>query len=215
MSLGSSGWRRRAGSAAAALCALVVPLTVHAQAKIQTFTRQNEILKRFPDDTGLISHGVRVRLKSGGWVEVSDNPFGKTPPTLCWFAPALHVAGVCQHAAGVTVTVLIELNSGRRVSAPGLPKLMPEEDLVAIGPDAAHGVPSDSVTLVKVEADDLIDEGGAIFDEDFGPGTWVDGDCYRLAARGAKGVAWLERTDSGWRQAEAAASTVCQGRHGR
>jgi hypothetical protein len=200
---------------AAALCVLALPPAVRAQPKIEILTNQDQILKRFPRDTGLLAHGVRVRLKSGGWVEISDNPFGKAPPTLCWYAPALHVAGVCQNAVGVAVTILIELNTGRRVSAPGVPVLMPEKGLVAIGPDAAHGVDSDSVTLVKIEADDLVDEGGALFDQDFGPGAWVDGDCYRLTARGAKGGAWLERTASGWRQAEAAESTVCQGRHGR
>ena len=215
MSRGSSGWRLCAGAAAMAVCALTPAASARAQPKIEILTDQDQILQRFPHDTGLLAHGVRVRLKSGRWVEISDNPFGKTPPTLCWYAPALHVAGVCQNGQGVTVTVLIELNSGRRASAPGAPSLMPEKDLVSIGPDAARGVESDSVTLVKIEADDLVDEGGALFDQDFGPGGWVDGDCYRLTARGAKGGAWLERTDSGWRQAEAAASTVCQGRHGR
>ena len=215
MSLGSGGWRRGAGVATALLCALTAPLAVRAQAKIETFGDQNQILKRFPQDTSLVTHGASVRLKSGEWVEVTDNPFGKAAPTLCWYAPALHVAGICQNGAGVTVTLLIELNTGRRVAAPGVPRLMSEKGLIAIGPDAVHGVESDSLTLVRIEPDDLIDEGGALFDADFGPGRWVDGDCYRLAARGKKGVAWLEKTKSGWRQAEAAQSTVCQGRHGR
>ena len=215
MSLGSGGWRRRAGLAAALACALSAPLAVHAQPKIDVLTNQDQILKRFPKDTGLLEHGVRVRLKNGEWVDFADNPFGKAPPALCWYAPSLHVAGICQIGAGVTVTVLVELNSARRVSAPGLVRLMPQKGLLSIGPDPAHGVDSDSVTLVKIEPKDLIDEGGAVFDQDFGPGGWVDADCYRLTARGAKGVAWLEKTASGWQQAEAAQSTVCQGRHGR
>ena len=213
MSLGSSGWRWRTGLAAALLCTLATPLTVRAQPKIETLTEQAQILQRFPDDTGLLTHGVRLRLKSGEWIEVSDNPFGKGAPVLCWYTPALHVAGVCLNGVGVTVTILVELNAGRRLSAPGVPQLTPGRGLVAIGPDI--GVPSDSVTVIKIEDNDLVDEGGALFDQDFGPGTWVDGDCYRLTARGAKGGAWLERTDSGWLQATAAKSTVCQGRHGR
>ncbi|MEI9889581.1 MAG: hypothetical protein WDN45_02135 [Caulobacteraceae bacterium] len=176
---------------------------------------QSQILKRFPRDTGVVTHGVKVKLKNGAWLDVTDNPFGKTAPILCWYAPQIHVAGVCQIGAGVTVTTLVELNTGHRASAPGLPMLMPEEGLVAVGPDKARGVDSDSLTVIQVKNDDIIDEGGALFDEDYGPGAWVDGDCYRLTPKGAKGGAWLEKGSGGWEQVTATASTVCQGRHGR
>jgi hypothetical protein len=199
--------------AAAILCALIVP-AAYAQTKPEVITSQDQILKRFPKDASLIQHGAKVRLKSGDWLEVTDNPFGKAPPRLCWYAPSLHVIGICQSGRGATVTTLIELNSGRRVAAPGAPRLMPEPGLIAVGPDKAKGVESDSVTLVRVEKDDIIDEGGALFDQDYGPGGWVDGDCYRLTGKGGKGAAWLERTPAGWLQAPAGESKVCQGRHG-
>ncbi len=199
-------------------CALAAPLAVqavHAQSGPAVFRDPQEILRRFPDDTGKLAHGARVRLANGSWLEIADNPFSKAPPELCWYAPALHVAGICQAAPGVNVVVLIDLHSGHRVIAPGLPRLMPEPDLIAIGPDEARGVPSDSITLVKVEANDLIDEGGALFDDDYGPGGWVDGECYRLTGKGGKAGGWLEKTASGWRQAPAAQSALCQRRHAR
>jgi hypothetical protein len=200
----------------ALICALAAPMAAHAQSSgPPVYSDAKEILSRFPNDTGVLEHGARVRLANGAWLEIGDNPFGKTPPALCWYAPSLHVAGVCQSAPGVNVVVLVDLHSGHRVSAPGLPRLMPEPGLIAIGPDEARGVPSDSVTLVRVEANDLIDEGGAVFDEDYGPGGWVDGDCYRLSGRGGKAGGWLEKDASGWRQAAAAQSTLCQGRHPR
>jgi hypothetical protein len=206
---------RRAWPGLALICALAAPLAAHAQSEAVTYRVATDILALFPNDTGTLEHGVRVRLANGAWLEIGDNPFGKTAPELCWYAPSLHVAGVCQSAPGVNVVVLIDLRSGRRVTAPGLPRLMPEPGLIAVGPDEARGVPSDSVTLVKVAPNDLIDEGGALFDEDYGPGGWVDGDCYRLSGKGGKAGGWLERAASGWRQTPAAQSTLCQGRHAR
>jgi hypothetical protein len=205
--------RRRVVLAAAALCALTA--TAYAQQKAEAFDDQAQILKRFSGETGVVKHGVKVRLKTGGWLDATDNPFSDAAPTLCWYVPKLHVAGICQSGKGLTVTTLVELNTGKRKSAPGLPMLMPQDGLVAIGPDKGHGADADSVTLIKVNEDGLVDEGGAIFDDDYGPGGWVDGDCYRLTAKGAKGGAWLERGASGWDQVTTADSKVCQGRHGR
>ena len=206
---------RRALKGLALICALAAPLAAQAQSGAQTYRDAKDILRRFPNDTAKLQHGASVRLANGAWLEIADNPFGKTAPELCWYAPSLHVAGICQSAPGVTVVILIDLHSGHRVTAPGLPSLMPEPDLIAIGPDEAHGVPSDSVTLVRVEANDLIDEGGALFDDDYGPGGWVDGDCYRLQGKRGKAGGWLEKSASGWRQTPAAQSTLCQGRHAR
>lgn len=215
MSRRVDGAGRRAWRGLALICALAAPLAAHAQSSPEVYRDAKDILRRFPNDTGELEHGARVRLANGAWFEIGDNPFGKTPPELCWYAPSLHVAGICQSAPGVNVVVLIDLHSGHRVTAPGLPRLMPEPGLIAIGPDVTRGVPSDSVTLVKVEANDLIDEGGAQFDDDYGPGGWVDGDCYRLSGKRGKAGGWLERSASGWRQAPAAQSTLCQGRHAR
>ena len=210
---GFRGRGRRAAMAAAVLCALSG--AGHSQPRIEPLSDQDQILKRFPRDTGLVTHGAKVRLKSGSWLDITDNPFGASAPTLCWYAPSLHVAGICQRGADVLVTVLIELNTGRRVAAPGLAMLMPEPGLIAVGPAAARGADADSITLVQVQPADLIDEGGAQFDENYGPGAWIDGDCYRLTPKAAQGAAWLEKTSTGWRQIPAAGSTVCQGRHGR
>ncbi len=205
----------RALAAVALICALAAPLAARAQSDAPVYRDAKDILRRFPNDTGRLEHGARVRLANGAWLEIGDNPFGKAAPELCWYAPSLHVAGVCQSAPGVNVVVLIDLHSGHRVTAPGLPRLMPEPGLIAVGPDETRGVSSDSVTLVKVEPDDLIDEGGALFDEDYGPGGWVDGDCYRLTGKRGKAGGWLERSASGWRQVAKAQSTLCQGRHAR
>jgi hypothetical protein len=204
---------RRAGLAAAMACVLGAA-AAHGQPKGDVLTDQSQILARFPDDTALVPHGARVRLRNGHWVEVTDNPLAKSAPVLCWYAPRLHVAGICQMGQGVAVTVLIELNSGHRVTAPGLARLLPERGWIAVGPDEQSGVGSDSVTLVKIERNDLLDEGGAQFDEDYGPGAWVDGDCYRLTPKGGKGAAWLEKTRAGWQEIPATQSAVCQGRHG-
>lgn len=208
------GFREQGRRAALAgtLCALALPAL--AQQTAVPLSDQAQILRRFPKDTGQVKHGVEVRLKTGGWLEMTDNPFGPSGPVLCWYAPALQVAGVCQVGKGVTVTTLIELTTGRRVSAPGLPVLTPGRGLIAIGPDKAHGADADSLTLVQVEDRDLIDEGGALFDDDYGPGGWVDGDCYRLTPKAGKGPAWLEKTEAGWQEVPAARSAVCQGRHG-
>lgn len=203
---------RRIGLAAAAVCVLAG--AGHAQQKVETFSDQAQILKRFPKDTGLVRHGAKVRLKTGGWLDITDNSFGTAPPTLCWYVPALHVAGICQAGKDVMVTILIDLNTGRRVAAPGLATLMPEPGLITIGPDQARGIDADSVTLVQVEGRELVDEGGVVFDDDYGPGGWVDGDCYRLTPKGGKGPAWLERGASGWDQVSAADSKVCRKRHG-
>lgn len=215
---GFRGRGRRAAWAAMAVCGLVGGAMAgagHAQSKVEAFSDQGQILKRFPDDTGLVKHGAKVRLKTGAWVDMTDNPFSKDPVALCWYAPAMHVAGFCQYGPGIAVTTLVELNTGRRMSAPGLASVRPQKDLVAIGPDKAKGVDADSVTLMQVKADDIIDEGGALFDDDYGAGGWVDGECYRLTAKTAKGGAWLEKTPDGWRQVTNAESTLCQGRHGR
>lgn len=210
---GSHGRGWRVALATAILCALAA--SGQAQPKPEALSDQSQILKRFPKDTGLVKHGARVRLTTGGWLDVTDNPFGKDAPTLCWYDAGLHVAGICQSGRGLTVVTLIELHTGRRVSAPGLPMLMPESGLIAVGPDKAHGADADSLTLVQITDNDIIDEGGALFDDDTGPGAWVDGDCYRLTPKTDKGAAWLEKTASGWRQVAAADSAVCQGRHGR
>jgi hypothetical protein len=203
-----------AASACAMLCTLAGPMAAQA-AGPSAYSDTQEILKTFPKDTGVVSHGAKVRLSSGAWLDVTDNPFGKAAPQLCWYAPSLHVAGICQGAAGVNVTVLIDLRTGQRVSAPGLASLMPEAGLIAVGPDTARGIESDSVTLIKVEANELVDQGGAQFDTDTGPGAWVDGDCYRLTAKSPAGGGWLEKTPAGWRQVATAQSSVCQGRHAR
>ncbi len=202
----------------AGLAAMICALTAFAaqaqpQPKTEVLTDQAQILARFPDDTALVAHGARVRLKNGHWVDITDNPLGRSSPVLCWYAPRLHVAGVCQTGQGVAVTVLIELNSGHRVTAPGLASLLPEPGWIAVGPDDQRGVGSDSVTLVQVERNNILDKGGAQFDDDYGPGGWVDGDCYRLTPKGDKGAAWLEKTKAGWQEIPAAQSAVCQGRH--
>lgn len=212
------GEQGRRAALAVALCALAAPAFAEKAAprpKIEVLRDQARILQRFPKDTGLVRHGVKIRLRTGDWLEVTDNPFGPSAPTLCWYAPALHLAGVCQTGRGVIVTTLIELHSGRRATAPGLPVLRPERGLIAIGPDPARGADADSLTLVQVEDRDLIDEGGALFDDDYGPGAWVDGDCYRLTPKTGKAAAWLEKTRAGWQEVPAAQSAVCQGRHAK
>ena len=180
------------------------------------YSSSAEIQTRFPTDTGALEHGARVKLRSGSWVEITDNPFGPAPPALCWYAPSLHAAGFCLTAPGVNVMVLVDLNTGHRVTAPGYPSLMPGAGLIAIGPDAARQIDSDSVTLVRVDSDGLTDEGGALFDEQHGPGGWIDADCYKLTGLGGQPGGWLERDRrAGWVQVEAGMSTVCQGRHGQ
>lgn len=203
-----------AASAFLAICTLAGPSAAKAAGPV-AYSDAQQILKAFPKDTGLAPHGAKVRLNSGAWLDVTDNPFGKAAAELCWYAPSLHVAGICQGSPGVNVTVLIDLRTGQRVSAPGMPSLMPEPGLIAVGPDAAHGVESDSVTLIKVDANALIDQGGAQFDADTGPGAWIDGDCYRLTAKSPAGGGWLEKTSQGWQQVATAQSTICQGRHAR
>jgi hypothetical protein len=205
---------RRIGPALALAAMLALPATAKVPVQPATYDSPAQILKAFPGEVGPFANGVRLRLTSGDWTEVVGNSFGEAPPVICWYAPALHVAGVCQNAPGVTLTILIDLRSGRRVSAPGRASLTAERALIAIGPGGPHHAPSDSVTLVRVTSTGLIEEGGAEFGDDYQPGGWIDARCYRLKAKGPGPGGWLEKTAQGWRQVAAAQSEVCQRRHG-
>jgi hypothetical protein len=175
------------------------------------------ILKTFPGDVQRVQGGVRLRLRTGNWVDIdaSINPFGKGAPVICWYAPALHAAGVCVKAPGVTLTLLIDLRNGRRLSAPGRVFLTPDPTLIEIGPDDPHKAPADSLTLVRITPTEILEEGGAEFSGNYGPGAWVDAQCYRLTPYGPGPGGWLEKTAKDWRQVSARQSTVCQKRHGR
>lgn len=214
MSQGVGTAGRRAGSALALAAALALPAMAEAPARPATYDNAARILKAFPDTVGLVPTGVRLRLTNGDWTEVVGNAFGDDPAVICWYAPALHVAGVCQDAPGVTLTTLLDLSSGRRLSAPGRAALTPDPALIAIGPGGPHRAPSDSMTLIRVTPAGMVEEGGADFGDDDRPGGWVDARCYRLKAGGGEPGGWLEKTSQGWRQVAAAQSTVCRKRHG-
>jgi hypothetical protein len=209
---------RRIARTVALACALAAPVMAHGAAKptVQPMVYEDSaiILKTFPADVQRMTEGVRLRLKTGDWAEIFGNPFGKAPAAICWYAPKLQVAGVCQNAPGVTLTVLVDLRNGRHLSAPGRAALTPDPDLISIGPGGVHHTPSDSLTLIRITPAELVDEGGAQFDDAYGPGGWAGADCYRLKAKGPKGDAWLEKTAAGWEQVTAAGSKACRKRHG-
>ena len=175
------------------------------------------ILKTFPAEVQRVPDGVRLHLRTGNWVDIdmSANPFGKTAPAICWYAPTLHVAGVCMKAPGAMLTMLVDLRNGRRLSAPGRVALTPDPTLLEIGPNDPHKAPADSLTLVRITPSEIMEEGGAEFSGDYGPGVWVDAQCYRLTPYGPGPGGWLEKTPKEWRQVSASQSTVCQKRHGR
>jgi hypothetical protein len=192
----------------------VAPAAEAAEAPARPTIYENpaQILKTFPSSIKAIAAGVRLRLATGRWIEVIDRPLVKDPSVPCLYAPSLHLAALCETDGDTTVTVLIDLLSGHKVIAPGRPSLLADDTLVAIGPTGTFV--ADSLTLIRITPSGLIDEGGALFDENFGPGGWADADCYRLKTRKAGADAWLEKTSTGWSQVKAAQSKVCATRHG-
>jgi hypothetical protein len=205
---------RRVGLASALIMAGVATAQAAPATRPTVYENPAAILKTFPADVQRVHDGVRLHLRNGNWVDMVSNPFGKAVPTICWYAPALHVAGVCMKAPGVTLTMLIDLRNGRRLSAPGRAVLTPDPTLVAIGPDDPHKAPADSLTLVRITPTEILEEGGAEFSGDYGPGVWVDAQCYRLTPYGPGPGGWLEKTAKDWRQVSASQSTICQKRHG-
>ena len=206
---------RRVGLASAMVLTCALAAEAAPAARPIVYENPAAILKTFPADVRRVHDGVRLRLRTGNWVDVTSNPFGKTPPAICWYAPALHVAGVCMKAPGVTLTMLVDVRNGRRLSAPGRVVLTPDPTLIEIGPDDPHKAPADSLTLVRITPAEILDEGGAEFSGDYGPGVWVDAQCYRLTPYGPGPGGWLEKAAKDWRQVSAPQSTICQKRHGR
>jgi hypothetical protein len=204
---------RRMGLASALILACAPAARAADAAKPAVYENAAAILKTFPAAVQRAQDGVRVRLQNGNWVDVATNPFGKVPPVICWYAPGLNLAGVCMRAPGVTLTLLIDLRNGHRLSAPGRLMLTPDPTLIEIGPDDPHKAPADSLTLIRITPTEILEEGGAEFSGDFGPGVWVDAQCYRLTPYGPGRGGWLEKTPKEWRQVSASQSTVCQKRH--
>lgn len=205
----------RTGRAAALMMALawaVAASSAGAAGKRAIYDNPSQILKTFPSSIKAVPAGVRLRLATGRWIEVIDRPLVKDPSVPCLYAPSLHLAALCETDGDTTVTVLIDLMSGHKIIAPGRPSLLAGNTLVAIGPTG--GFVGDSLTLIRITPNGLIDEGGALFGEDFGPGGWVDADCYRLKARKGGPDGWLEKTSTSWTQVVAAQSKVCAKRHG-
>jgi hypothetical protein len=204
----------KTGCAATALVlawTLIAP-PVQASAAPAIYRSSGVILKTFPGSVRSIPGGVSFRLKTGRWLDVIDRPLVKDVSAPCLYAPALHVAALCETDGETTVTVLIDLISGRKTIAPGRPTVRPDAKLIVIGPSGKYI--ADSLTLVRITPAELVDEGGALFDDDFGPGGWADADCYRLKARRAGPDGWLEKTAAGWSQVSAAQSAICAKRHG-
>ena len=200
-------------AAAAALGWLLVATAAQAaQAAPAIYQSPKIILKTFAKSVKTIPGGVSFRLKSGRWLDVIDRPLVKDVSVLCLYAPTLHAAALCETDGETTVTVLIDLNTGRKTVAPGRPTVLDGGKLIAIGPSGKYV--ADSLTLVRVGPDDLADEGGALFDDDFGPGSWADAGCYRMKAKKAGPDGWLEKTASGWSQVAAGSSSACAKRHG-
>ncbi|MDB5461469.1 MAG: hypothetical protein JWO72_3210 [Caulobacteraceae bacterium] len=204
----------RAGGATAALAAAwaLAASPGSAASRPAIYEDPAQILKMFPASVRLIPGGVGFRVKNGEWIDVIDRPLVKDTSVLCLYAPSLHLAALCETDGDTTVTVLVDLLSGHRKVAPGRPAVLAEPTLVAIGPTDRFD--ADSLTLVHVTPTRLVDEGGALFDDAYGPGGWVDADCYRLKAKAAPADGWLEKTPDGWLQVTAAQSTVCGKRHG-
>jgi hypothetical protein len=200
-------------SALTLTCALAAQAA--PEAKPVVYDNAAFILKTFPAVVQLAKDGVRVRLTNGNWIDIDEsiNPFGKTPPLICWYAPTLHIAAVCMKAPGVTLAMMVDLRSGRRISAPGRIALTPDPTLLEIGPNDPHKAPADSLTLVRITPTEILEEGGAEFSGDYGPGVWVDAQCYRLTPYGPGLGGWLEKAGKEWRQVSSVQSTVCQKRH--
>jgi hypothetical protein len=208
---------RRVGLASALVLTGALTAQAAPAAKPQVYENAAVILKTFPADIQRAEGGLRLRLRNGNWVDVdrSINPFGKAAPVICWYAPALHLAGACVRGPGVTLTTLIDLRNGRRLSAPGRIALTPDPTLIEIGPDDPHKAPADSLTLIRITPTEILDEGGAEFSGNYGPGVWIDAECYRLTPYGPGPGGWLEKTAKEWRQVSASQSTICQKRHAR
>jgi hypothetical protein len=204
----------KAGRAAALVLAwvLITPGAAPAAVRPAIYEDPAQILKTFPAAVRSLPRGVSFRLSSGRWIDVVDRPLVKDPPVLCLYAPALHLAALCETDGDTTVTVLVDLVRGHKLVAPGRPAVLADPTLVAIGPTDRFA--ADSLTLVRVTPTQLVDEGGALFDDDYGPGGWADADCYRLKARTSGADGWLEKTPGGWLQVAAAQSTICGKRHG-
>lgn len=209
MSVGRSG---RATALILALGWMLAAPEAVAAAKPAIYEDAGKILKTFPSSVKAIAGGARLRLTTGRWIEIIDRPLVKDPAVLCLYAPTWHVAALCETDGDTTVTILIDLQSGHKVIAPGRPTVLADASLIAIGPTKTFV--ADSLTLIRVTPGGLVDEGGALFDEDFGPGGWTDADCYRVKAIKGGADAWLEKSSTGWSQVGAAQSTVCAKRHG-
>jgi hypothetical protein len=209
MSVGNSG--RAAALMLALVWTLAAPVAI-AAAKPAIYRDPALILKTFPAAIQAIPGGARFRLTSGRWIEVIDRPLVKDTSVLCLYSPSRHFAALCETDGDTTVTILIDLQSGHKVVAPGRPSMLAGNTLVAIGP--SDRFVADSLTLIRVTPKGLVDEGGALFDEDFGPGGWADADCYRLKAKKGGADDWLEKTPAGWTQVKAAQSKGCARRHG-
>ena len=204
----------RIGLTAAALVVVAMasagPKAAAAEGGI--YTAPNVILKTFPKAVKPIAGGVRLRLTNGRWEDVLERPLVKDTSVLCLYAPRLHAAAVCETDGETTVTVLLDLNTGHKIIAPGRPTVRPGGKLIAVGPSDKYV--ADSLTLVAVTPTKLTDVGGALFGDDFSPGGWADDDCYRLQRRNGGPDGWLERTAAGWAQAQPGQSQFCAKRHG-
>lgn len=206
------GVGRTAGCLLAALAALGAAQAAAKPSKPAVHTDQAEILKAFPSQVEPMTHGVRLRLTTGAWAEVVDSPFAPSAaPVLCWYAPSLNVAGVCQLIPpDLNITAVINLRNGRRISLPGHLALSPEPGLLTVGADPKDR--ADSMSLVRVSADDVFEEGDVSFDEGVGPAGWAGPGCFRLNTKAGK--AWLEKRGRRWLQVSPARSKVCQKRYG-
>jgi hypothetical protein len=206
------------GALALALLLQAGALAAEPSTRGEVIEGQDQLFQQFPDRFAIIPQGaktgVQIRIGTGAWLPFTDNVFNKTPPTLCWYAPKLSVAGVCMVGDDVSLTVLVDLKTGRRLQAPGLARLTPDPRLIAVGPGGPHNSATDSITLIRASADGLVDEGGATFDDGFAPGDWKDARCYRLTPPTGGAAMWLERSSDGsWRTAPADQS-ACRRKYG-
>jgi hypothetical protein len=209
-----------------ALSALALALALHASAQAAEpsggglIVGEAQLFQQFPGRFALAHDGprdgVQVRLDNGSWLTFTDNMFSKTaPPTMCWYAPKLSVAGVCMSGEDVSLTILVDMKTGHRLSAPGLAGLTPDPRLISVGPGGPHNGDTDSITLIRVAADGLVEEGGALFDDGYRPGDWKSARCYRLAPPAGRAAMWLERSADGAWKTTPAPQSACQGRHAR
>ncbi len=91
--------------AVALACVLAAPAL--AQTRTAVYEDQAQIFKSFPSLAQPTDRGVRVRLRTGLWSEIIDNPFASgVKPVPYWYAPKLQVLGICQNSPTLTITLL-------------------------------------------------------------------------------------------------------------